>query len=208
MKKTLLLLSLMIASVMSVNAQGGYRGFFEVTPSVGSVEFNLDITTTHGWQLDDKFYVGLGCGVLNLLEPDSYTYYGLAPGELGIESEENVAELAIPVFAKFRYDKLGVNRLTPFVEAKLGYCVVCEKGTPLYAGLSVGARYAITERIGLNLGIGVSLTPYSCWVCEIYNARYVGDYGTDYWWDWEYDSDYERKAKTSMNFAVTLGVDF
>lgn len=207
MKKTLLLLSLMIASVMSVNAQGGYRGFFEVTPNVGSLGFNLDITTTHGWQLDDKFYVGLGCGMLNLRELGSYIRYDLAEGEIGVYGEDEDVERAIPVFAKFRYDKLGVNKLTPFVEAKLGYCVVCE-GAPLYAGLSVGARYAITERIGLNLGIGVSFTPYDYETSMRYNARYeVSSWDENYGW-WRYDYEDEVKDKTSMNFAVTLGVDF
>lgn len=207
MKKTLLLLSLVIASVMNVNAQG-YRGFFEVTPNVGGLGLGLDITTTHGWQFDDKIYVGLGTGVLNFLKDGDYTDNYLSDGETGLEYEDKWVDIAIPVFAKLRYDKLGVNRLTPFVEAKLGYCVVCDGGNPLFAGINVGARYAITERIGLNLGIGVSFTPYEYSFRTRYNARYeVASWNENYGW-WYYDYDYDDSDKTAMNFAITLGVDF
>lgn len=200
MKKTLLVLLLVVVSMTSVNAQGGYRGFFEVSPNIGGTGFGLDVTTTHGWQFNDKYYLGIGAGVVNLFKPYSWDSYNVDEREDGLKYEEKDQTESLPLFIKFRYDKLGVNQWTPFFEAKLGYCVVCDYGSPLYAGINVGARCAITERIGLNFGVGLSVTPRNKWQEYRYYSFDDGYTNVDY--------DYSEKESSAINFAVTVGVDF
>ena len=146
MKKTLLLLSLVIASVMNVNAQG-YRGFFEVTPSLGH-GVSFDVTTAHGWQFNQNWFVGAGIGAVNVLETEDFLY----------EYEENIS---MPIFAKVRFDLLSEKVLTWFADLNVGYvaCSELDAYLQLYSSLSVGMRYRLTERFGLNFGVGCSLVP-------------------------------------------------
>ena len=176
MKKTLLLLSLMIASVMSVNAQGGYRGFFEVTPSLGH-GVSFDVTTAHGWQFNQNWFLGAGVGAVNILETDDIDW---ADGD-GYEEL-----LSFPVFAKVRFDLLSEKALTWFADLNIGYVVFHDEGVQKpYASFSVGARHRLTERFGLNFGVGCSVVP---------TEQYSG-------WD-----SVEEKAAFKLN--VKVGIDF
>lgn len=180
MKKIFLALSLMIASLVNVNAQGTYRGFVDVAPSIGN-GFSIDITTAHGWQFNQNWFLGAGVGVVNILE----TY----------NSDTNEEELSLPIFAKVRFDNLSEKDLTFFAEGNIGYCVVTNIGgwgNPLYSTFAVGMRKRLTERMGLNFGVGFSIVP-----SEYYESYYNGNY-------WEY-SDYDDSA---FKFNVKVGIDF
>ncbi len=169
MKKTLLLLSLMIASVMSVNAQGGYRGFFEVTPSLGH-GVSFDVTTAHGWQFNQNWFLGAGVGAVNILN----TYEG---PWFDMYSET----LSVPIFAKVRFDLLSEKALTWFADLNIGYVVYQDDDVyKPYSSFSVGARHRLTERFGLNFGVGCSVVPSV--------------------------TDYEDNA--AFKFNVKIGVDF
>lgn len=181
MKKILLVLSLMIASLVNVNAQGTYRGFVDVGPSIGN-GFSIDITTAHGWQFNQNWFLGAGIGAINCIETYNYQYYG----DGGKESYEGIS---LPIFAKVRFDNLGEKSLTFFAEANLGYSIVASYGdsdNPLYASLAVGLRKRLTERIGLNYGIGFSIVP-----------SYYCDY-----------SDCDEGGDSAFKFNVKVGIDF
>lgn len=157
MKKTVLLLSLILASVISVNAQGGYRGFVDVGPSMGKSDVLLYLTTAHGYQFNQNWFLGAGIsGTLSLEHGEIYT---------------------IPVFAKLRYDVLSEKTLTWFADANLGGHVLAYD-SPLYVSFIVGLRQRLTERLGINYGIGISTCPD----------------------DWEEQSE--------VHFNIKIGIDF
>lgn len=139
----------MIASVMSVNAQGGYRGFFEVIPSLGH-GVSFDVITAHGWQFNQNWFLGAGVGAVNILGTNDDGWCG-----------EDDITLSVPIFAKIRFDLLSEKTLTWFADLNIG-CSVCkesEYANLFYSSFSVGMRQQLTEQLGLNYGIGCSLMP-------------------------------------------------
>ncbi len=90
----------------------GYRGFAEL--GGGWLDWSsLSITTTHGFQLNPKVYLGLGVGVMagigssDVMDVDGY--------EIG-DFDDNTK---VPVFANCRID-FKKRRVSPFVSGRLG----------------------------------------------------------------------------------------
>ena len=131
-----------MACLTNANA-GTYRGFFDITPKFPY--YDLELTTTHGWQFNSKLYLGAGTGIVNVL-------FGEGFGDV-----DNY--MAIPLFIKFRVDNLCEKRWTPFGEIKTGVygVIVDEDFAGPYIVLQGGVRYALAERLGLNCGLGFSV---------------------------------------------------
>lgn len=163
MKKTLVLLSLMIASVMSVNAQGGYRGFFEVIPSYKE-GLSFDVTTAHGWQFNQNWFLGVGFGVVNIADNENLEEYGV--------------DICAPIFAKVRYDLLSEKALTWFADLNVGYSIFQEEEyiKLFYSSFSVGLRQRLTEKLGLNYGVGCSIIPSDDLDCLLFNVKIGVDF--------------------------------
>lgn len=160
---------------MGVKAQGGYRGFVDVGPSIGERGVSLDVTTAHGYQFNKNWFLGGGIGLINIIETSDYDSY--------YDSEEWIS---IPLFAKVRFDMLSEKSWTFFAEANLGPCYDLEyEGVYFYGSTMLGVRKRITERIGINMGIGCSVIPSS-------------------YYSYEYDDEVEPTAK----FNIKVGVDF
>ena len=175
MKKLVLCLSLMLVSVMGVKAQGGYRGFVDVGPSIGGSGVSLDVTTAHGYQFNKNWFLGGGIGLINIIETSDYDSY--------YDSEEWIS---IPLFAKVRFDMLSEKSWTFFAEANLGPCYDLEyEGVYFYGSTMLGVRKRITERIGINMGIGCSVIPSSY-----------------------YSSEYYDEVEPTAKFNIKVGVDF
>lgn len=175
MKKLVLILSLILVSVVGVKAQGGYRGFVDVGPSIGERGVSLDVTTAHGYQFNKNWFLGGGIGLINIIETSDYDSY--------YDSEEWIS---IPLFAKVRFDMLSEKSWTFFAEANLGPCYDLEyEGVYFYGSTMLGVRKRITERIGINMGIGCSVIPSS-------------------YYSYEYYDEVEPTAK----FNIKVGVDF
>ena len=175
MKKLVLILSLILVSVVGVKAQGGYRGFVDVGPSIGERGVSLDVTTAHGYQFNKNWLLGGGIGLINIIETSDYDSY--------YDSEEWIS---IPLFAKVRFDMLSEKSWTFFAEANLGPCYDLEyEGVYFYGSTMLGVRKRITERIGINMGIGCSVIPSSY-----------------------YSSEYYDEVEPTAKFNIKVGVDF
>ena len=165
----------MLVCVMGVKAQGGYRGFVDVGPSIGSTGVSLDVTTAHGYQFNKNWFLGGGIGLINIIETSDYDSY--------YDSEEWIS---IPLFAKVRFDMLSEKSWTFFAEANLGPCYDLEyEGVYFYGSTMLGVRKRITERIGINMGIGCSVIPSSY-----------------------YSSEYYDEVEPTAKFNIKVGVDF
>lgn len=106
----------------------GYRSF--VSGEILMCEYPaFRISTTHGMQLDNRFFIGAGLGLLS--------------------SEYAMSDcFSIPFFSEFRVDFLN-KRISPFLEVRGGYDLVINAESGFYGGLSMGCRL---KRISMSFG--------------------------------------------------------
>lgn len=152
MKKVILsLVCAIIAFASSAQTEKGFRGFVDLgyTISTSHIEVygyggtqKIDISNrlmgsfTGGYQIIPEFFAGVGVGV---------TYW---------HQTENKS-VGVPIFADLRYDLRLEGRFSFFADVRLGYSVADIEG--FYCAPYVGARYALTEKMGLNLGLGYEM---------------------------------------------------
>lgn len=113
--------------------KSGYKGFVEAGYTVGLGDFGMGrvcFTTSHGYQINPHFFVGVGAGV-------SYYHEG--------------SFVNVPLFANFRGTILKGN-ITPYIDFKAGYSVVDLSG--FYCAPSVGCRFGIGKRTALTFSMG------------------------------------------------------
>lgn len=181
MKKSVILLSLLTIAVAASagpvslsestprHIEFKYYGFYSVIdytfmtnstkesgqyldPSTNSVVVYTDkyvlngITAVAGWQWRKESGIGIGFSYLN-------------------DAEGSFSQ--IPVFVEFRSHYLR-NRITPFTAVQLGYSIpfgsknaaedytrIDEGGITF--GFEAGARFAVSQKFGLNLGLGYQM---------------------------------------------------
>lgn len=190
---TLSVLALGLMCLMSEARQphSGYRGFLEWSNSLRSDKFGwpdlqgnivmyrqnsfyTGATTSHGYQIDPMFFIGAG---------------------LGMEKCGDLGNWIVPVFVQGRADFLfGI--FTPFADVRLGYNLA--EGTGMYFSPSIGYRLNWGRKMGVNLGVGLTLAGYKA---EHYEGTVVGpdDYLIQY---------VGRKSHTRAYFSFRLGIDF
>ena len=149
MKKILVLLFI-ITSVTLGNArppQKGYRGFVDWDNAFGKMTYfdNTDgklmrntqwfigVSTSHGYQFNPHVFLG---------------------GGLMLEGATPSGDLNFPVFADFRYDA-AFGKFTPFGDVRLGYNFA--DGGGIYFSPTVGYRFSWNHKLGLNLGVGLTV---------------------------------------------------
>lgn len=152
------ILTLVSATLQAAQPEPGYRGFvdlmadFRKPPLVGAYRidtWNLGISTTHGWQINPKFFIGAGFSALKY-------------------SRES--RCILPIYLDGRYDmKFGI--FTPFAEVRFGYhwdidgfekyyyhgYQTSDINKGLFFSPSIGYRFNWGRKVGLNVGIGWSL---------------------------------------------------
>lgn len=131
----------------------GYRGFLEWSSSVRSDNFGVfdihgnfgmerqgsfytGITSSHGFQINPMFFVGVG---------------------LGMERCGNLDNWVAPIFLQGRID-LKFGKFTPFGDLRLGANVA--EGAGIYISPTIGYRFNWGRKMGVNLGAGLTLAGY------------------------------------------------
>ena len=131
--------TLFAASAFAQDAKS-YRGFTDLsyTLGVGETSENFDrftLSTTHGYQLDDMFFVGAG---------------------LSLEYVRDAAVALVPIYADVRMDiPLRSRSIKPFVDAKVGYAAGQLDG--FYFAPTVGVRVPVRFVQAMNFGLGYKL---------------------------------------------------
>jgi len=112
------------------NTLKGYKGFIDAA-TIGNVNGYdasfMEISTTHGYQFNNYFFLGGGIAL---------NYY--ADAEL----------TTAPIYAAFRANFIN-KKVSPFADIKLGYTVGDLRGT--YASIGIGVRFSLKGRKALNL---------------------------------------------------------
>lgn len=175
MKKVFL--PLIAAVLFSPAAEGrqpqrGYRGFIEWSNSMRSdkygywnpdfsisgrheTSFYTGVATSHGYQINQLFYVGAGLGLERCGKCDNWI---------------------APLFIDGRVD-LKFGRFTPFGDIRLGFNAA--EGGGVYFSPTIGYRFNWGRKAGVNIGAGLTLAGYKS---EIYSFSYEGpgSYETHY----------------------------
>jgi len=132
MKKALLLIMLMLATTLGINAQvsAKYQGEVDLGYSVGTGTFStgrVNLHTIHGAKIGDYFSAGLGVGL------DYYHEF------------YDKGELFVPIFLNMKGYIPVTEKLAPFVSLDLGYGLGATAGVSGCGGFlwfpSVGLRY-------------------------------------------------------------------
>ncbi|MBQ1722975.1 MAG: outer membrane beta-barrel protein [Muribaculaceae bacterium] len=117
-----------------------YRGFtdFSYTLGVGETSEDFDrftLSTTHGYQIDDLFFVG---------------------GGVSFEYVRDAAVALVPIYADARIDiPLHGRSIKPFVDAKIGYAAGQLDG--FYFAPTIGVRVPVKFVKAMNFGLGYKL---------------------------------------------------
>mgnify|MGYP001087263009 FL=1 len=149
---------LLLAIIAFANAEArqpkrGYRGFLEWSSSVRSDNFSVfdihgnlrierqgsfytGITTSHGYQINQMFFIGAG---------------------LGMERCGKLDNWVTPIFIQGRID-LKFGKFTPFGDLRLGANVA--EGAGIYISPTIGYRFNWGRKMGVNLGAGLTLAGY------------------------------------------------
>lgn len=193
MKRTIFLLLAIIAFTNAEARQPkrGYRGFLEWSSSVRSDNFGVfDIhgnltmerqsmfytgfSTSHGYQINPMFFIGAG---------------------LGMERCGKLDNWVAPIFIQGRID-LKLGKFTPFGDLRLGANVA--EGAGIYISPTIGYRFNWGRKMGVNLGVGLSLAGYrsehyegSMTGQDSYEIQYVG-----------------TKRHIRPYFSFRIGIDF
>ncbi len=193
MKKILFILTIMLATVSAEARQPGkgYRGFLDWSSSVRSEKFGsitiggatttyhdntfyTGFSTSHGYQINPVFFVGAGLGMERCGKWDSWI---------------------APVFLQGRADFL-FGKLTPFGDLRLGYNVA--NGGGVYVSPTIGYRFNWGRKMGVNLGLGMSIAGYTA---EVYDGKFTGPDS--------YEIQYVGKKHGSrVYFTFRIGIDF
>ena len=171
--------------------QQGYRGFVEWANSVRTDKFadfypngtigirretalRSGISTSHGYQINSLFFAGAG---------------------VGVEFPGKGATGLLPAFLEGRAD-FQWGRLTPFADLRAGVNMGV-KCLP-YISPSIGYRFNWGRKLGLNLGIGMTLAGYR-------TKDYDITFPEPDWVEFEYVGESDRFA---AYFSFRIGFDF
>lgn len=197
MKRNWILLVIVLLGVAAHARQPhrGYRGF---------LEWGNDIRTDNYWGLyaiERKTSVCTGFMTSHGYQFNPYLYVGAG---LGFEYS-NVSDChIIPLFLDGRTD-LKFGRFTPFFDVRLG--VSLTEGAGVYFSPTIGYRFNWGRKVGINLGVGMTLQGYAC---HMYSMYYDFDH---------YDENGDRQPYPTVEyngvkqcnrvlFSIRLGFDF
>ncbi len=144
MKKTILAFAIVFMAITSFaqdkkgnpyHTLNGYHGFLEIG---GARSFNdifahcYTISTTHGYQFNDRIFTGLGVGC-----------------EMSLNHH-----ILIPFYASFRYI-FNDNRISPVIRIRAG-AFYHKKDLGPYGNIAVGVRIATKKDLAFNLLAGAT----------------------------------------------------
>ena len=134
------------------NTLKGYKGFidFGYIADLSDYDANkVEISTSHGYQFNNYFYLGGGVAA------DFYTDADL---------------IAVPIFVDFRANFIN-KKVTPFADIKTGYSVGDVEG--LYVSTGIGVRFSLKGKKALNLKLEYNYQQY-----DYYYSGYYISYDT------------------------------
>lgn len=166
----------------------GYRGFAE-----WSADIKADIAI-YGGPTDSRFYTGVSVSQGYQFNP----WLFVGGGVLVEQCVKDNSIFSAPAFGQVRTD-LRLKNFTPFADVRLGYNFANYGG--IYFSPSIGYRINWGKRIGINIGIGYSMTGNRTMietVTEILGPDGMG--GTNTTWHRRHDFDNTLTLRVGFDF--------
>lgn len=140
----------LLPALVSINASAkqpakGYRGFAEW---INDVKDDMSI---YGGASDSRYYTGASVSQGYQFNPFLFVGGGIAVEQCVKDNRIYSA----PVFGQIRTD-LKFGKFTPFADVRLGYNFANYGG--IYFSPSIGYRIGLSSKLGLNIGVGWSMT--------------------------------------------------
>ena len=155
----------------------GYRGILEAgyTMKMGEISTSrIEVTTSHGFQMNNRLFIGVGFGV-NLYSDGLYYNPSAPAAALGVDTVN--MSMTFPVFADLRVNFIDKGSVIPFAGLKAGYSMgilaseftkiegnetryrkeTKLEGVGFYLQPSVGVKFMLGKSAALNLSVG-----YAC----------------------------------------------
>lgn len=133
-----------VRNITKKNNRGlrGYNGFIESGFTFGD-ETSFDIiSTVHGYQFNNHFFLGGGIAI--------HDYFGVG------EDDDNY--FTVPVFVNFRANFMN-KKITPFADVRLGYSSGDIEGA--YGSIGIGVRFGLGKsNKALNLLLSATAQDY------------------------------------------------
>lgn len=170
-----------------IQKTSGYKGFldFGYGMKMGDISTSrIEIMTSHGYQLNPYFFMGVGAGV-NLYSDGLY-YMGVQPWTkdqvtAGVKDSMNIS-MTIPIFADFRFNFTDKGNIIPFAGLKLGYSMGLAdseyddkdasgvgarktetklESVGLFASPSIGAKIMVSSSFAINMSFGYTIQTFT-----------------------------------------------
>jgi hypothetical protein len=195
----------------------GYKGTFDLgyTLPIGVGEKGrFEVHTSHGYQLNDYLFVGVGVGlhIYSARDPLLKTNMGKEKYPQYVNNDKYKMDsvtymhavdssfMTLPIFLDVRgYYPMG--KISPFVMFRLGYSFNLTDGfggMGLYMNPAVGIKYNMSPKLGVALSLGYSVQGYG-------GIPTDGGYGFYYIKD---RTGLPYEAKNAGGFTLKLGVEF
>lgn len=174
-----------------------YKGFAEAAyfKGVGNTNADfLDISTTHGFQYNSLFYVGLGIGV-DILFPQTKDNWGHGWNQNYDTSSTGVL---IPLYTDLRFTPGNIGRTSVFIDIRIGASFVVSSGyirindgfltsdELFYLRPSVGVRIPVGQKEGkqaVSIGVNYKLLTSNYWYNNDYSVT-LNSFGVSLGFEW------------------------
>ncbi len=137
-----------------------YKGYVDTyvgyaAPSEGDGGVNYGLSTSHGIQIIDGLFAGMG---VDLSVATFSKDVEVGSGRYATNTTEVDAKFLGAGFAECRYNFLRKKRISPFVGTRIGggYNGYAEEPA-FYFNPSVGCTFNFTKKFGLDVGLGYTL---------------------------------------------------
>ena len=211
----------------------GYKGTFDVGYNLafGGESGIIEFSTSHGYQINENLFVGLGAGLQMYSARDpllksnmgksEYPQYAspttsakVPEGTLYPHSYSRAIDssfMMLPIFADIRGYLPMPSPITPFASLKVGYTFNLSDSfgaAGIYMAPSVGAKYNITPKIGLTFSVGYTfqgLGESGRVTAEGGATTIKGGYG---YYTYKDENKKLFKTTTAQGIHIKLGVEF
>ena len=195
MKK--LLLSLVMILPLFTQAQSlqkGYHGMVDIGYCYYISQIDpstVEITTSHGYQFNPYIYLGAGLG---------FDFTGECKwGEVGGHPyNRRDSKVDIPLFFNARAN-FTKTIFSPFADVRIGSYV--NNDGNIYANLALGARYGISEDLGLSLSVGYEIRKLTVQQINMTTGTKYNNYKSEFYYT-------DRTGQNVDGFVFKIGIDF
>ncbi|NDV47847.1 hypothetical protein D0T49_12400 [Paludibacter sp. 221] len=194
MKKTLLILLLLLPSLFLSAQKKGYEKSIELGYAIGVGEYNnntINLSMINGYRFSDYLYTGVGVGIGY---SNAITYVN--KNRYGTIDETRATALLVPIFAQIKANFTNGD-ISPFVSLNVGYTI------DLNSYLKHAPGFMLQPNFGVDFKLNEKSSIYALVGFNLQHFDYVYTYnlGTS-------SSNWDVENRSEMFKAIDIKVGF